>query len=86
MPAPQYQQPYQYGIYPQSVQPVQPVQQPIVVSVVEDQPQIPYAQPVDSVYVADKKKKQKKEEIEDPLIPEPTPSRSYTNRAVLKVG
>ena len=83
MPAPQYQQPYQYGIYPQ---PVQPVQQPIVVSVVEDQPQIPYAEPVEPVYYNDKKKKQKKEEIQDPLIPEPTPSRSYTNRAVLKVG
>ena len=82
-PAPQYQQPYQYPVYQT---PMQPVQQPIVVSVVEEQPQIPYAQPVEPMYMADKKQKPTKDNIKEALIPEATPSRSYSNRAVLKVG
>lgn len=66
--------------------PVQPIQQPVVVSVVEEQPQIPYAEPVEPMYVGGKSQKQKKEDIRDPFIPEATPSRTYNNGVALKVG
>ena len=64
MPAPQYQQPYQYGIYPQPVQPVQPVQPKQTIQPV---------QPAQSIQVT------KPYQNAPPIIPENVPFRNHAN-------